>query len=204
MRKIKDDIIYWLQCNYIENYTVNDDLTVDVKGDVHLTGKTLGEIPIQFGVINGTFYCGANSLTSLKGSPHTVVGNFNCGNNLLTSLEYSPNSIGGSFTFYDNKLINLDYLPLFIGGSISCCNNPIESIQKNRNNLNHVQGNFVHDYDLETGQPIIELQQYYVDKNFREMKVCLSRAELKAILDSNHLCDTLASESKPAKNKNKI
>lgn len=52
----------------IKDYKINNDLTVDVVGDVNLSGKGLTEIPVKFGVITGSFYCSNNQLTSLKGA----------------------------------------------------------------------------------------------------------------------------------------
>jgi hypothetical protein len=68
----------WLDEMEIENYIINDDLTVDVNDDVNLVNKNLSYIPIKFGVINGGFYCSKNNLISLVGSPNIVKGNFYC------------------------------------------------------------------------------------------------------------------------------
>ena len=61
----RQEIKFWLNYHRIENYTINDDLTVDVVGDVDLIRMELTEIPFQFGVIKGSFYCYKNKLTSL-------------------------------------------------------------------------------------------------------------------------------------------
>lgn len=68
MYNIKDDIIEWLNDYCIENYTINDDLTVDVNEYICLQYTNISLLPIQFGVINNSFYCRNNSnLKSLKG-----------------------------------------------------------------------------------------------------------------------------------------
>ena len=61
----------WLDDMDIENYTINDDLTIDVDGDgdVNLNNKKLEKIPVKFKSIGGYFDCYNNKLTSLKGSP---------------------------------------------------------------------------------------------------------------------------------------
>ena len=38
----------WLKFYSIKNYTINEDLSVDVNGNVDLTGLVLSYIPIKF------------------------------------------------------------------------------------------------------------------------------------------------------------
>jgi hypothetical protein len=78
----------------IENYTINDDGTIDVDGNVYLSFNDLTELPLRFNKVTGDFFCTNNQLTSLKGSPKWISGNFNCGYNNLTSLEFSPKYVG--------------------------------------------------------------------------------------------------------------
>lgn len=40
----------------IKKYTINDDLTVDVDGDVDISYKNLVKIPINFGIVSGNFF----------------------------------------------------------------------------------------------------------------------------------------------------
>ena len=88
----------------IENYTINDDGTIDVNGDVNLWIKGLTELPLTFNKVTGYFNCGYNNLTSLKGCPRWIGGNFDCGNNRLASLEFSPDYVGGHFWCEWNRL----------------------------------------------------------------------------------------------------
>jgi hypothetical protein len=88
----------------IENYTINDDGTIDVDGDVNFHHNELTELPIRFNKVTGYFDCGYNRLTTLKGSPKWVGGDFDCYNNQLTSLEFSPEYVGGDFYCAVNKL----------------------------------------------------------------------------------------------------
>jgi hypothetical protein len=96
----------------IENYTINDDYSIDVDGDVYLRNITLNKIPLKFNRVSGYFYCDINKLTSLLGCPEWVGGDFYCSKNNLTSLEFCPEYVGGYFDCYDNKLTSLEYLPL--------------------------------------------------------------------------------------------
>jgi hypothetical protein len=99
----------------IENYTVNDDGSIDVNGDVNLSWYKLTELPLSFNKVTGDFYCSHNVLTSLKGSPKWVGGYFDCYNNQLTSLEFSPEYVGTNFYCYNNDLTD-NYCESEIGG----------------------------------------------------------------------------------------
>ena len=94
----------WLDEMGIENYTINDDLTVDVKGNVRIFHQSLTEIPIQFGVVDGNFYCDYNNLTSLKGCPRYVTKVYNADHNKINTLKYVPEEIGWSFSIENNPL----------------------------------------------------------------------------------------------------
>ena len=41
----------------IENYTINDDGTIDVNGYVNLYNKNLTKLPLKFRNVTGDFYC---------------------------------------------------------------------------------------------------------------------------------------------------
>ena len=100
----------------IENYTINNDGSIDVNGDVDLSRFELTELPLRFNKVTGNFHCGYNNLTSLKGSPGWVGGYFICSRNELTSLEFSPDYVGGWFGCGMNKLTD-NYCDTEIGGS---------------------------------------------------------------------------------------
>jgi hypothetical protein len=60
----------------IENWTINSDGLVDVEGYVDLSRSGLTKIPINFGRVEGNFYCPNNGLTTLKGASREVGGLF--------------------------------------------------------------------------------------------------------------------------------
>ena len=100
-------------------YTINDDGSIDVDGNVTLSSKKLTKIPFNFGKVSGNVYCHNNQLTTLKGAPNNVGGCFDCTDNKLTSLKGAPNTVGGSFYCYDNP--NLPYSELFkIVDNVKC------------------------------------------------------------------------------------
>ncbi len=99
----------------IENYTINPDGSIDVNGDVDLSGFGLTQLPLRFNRVTGYFNCSYNNLTSLKGCPRWVGGYFSCSHNQLTSLEFSPDYVGDNFWCDDNDLID-NYCGTEIGG----------------------------------------------------------------------------------------
>ena len=100
----------------IENYTVNDDGSIDVDGDVNLYNKGFVELPLTFNKVTGWFDCGRNNLTSLKGCPRWIGGGFSCRSNNLTSLEFSPDYVGSNFWCRYNNLTD-NYCDTEIGGN---------------------------------------------------------------------------------------
>jgi len=68
-------------------YTLNEDGSIDVKGDVDLIRQNLNKIPFKFNKVNGNFWCSLNYLKSLKGSPKKVGKIFNCWDNKVQFTE---------------------------------------------------------------------------------------------------------------------
>lgn len=60
----------------ITNYSINDDLSVDVDGNVYISNKNLTEIPIKFNYIKRNFSCYSNKLTTLEFCPQSIGGDF--------------------------------------------------------------------------------------------------------------------------------
>jgi hypothetical protein len=96
----------WLDEMEVENYTINDDLSINVKGNVYLQRKDLFEFPmfIKFNRVQGYFACAYNNLTSLKGCPNIVDSWFSCAYNNLSSLDECSKSVGGDFYCHNNKI----------------------------------------------------------------------------------------------------
>jgi len=107
----REEVIQVCKRYDIKNYTINDDLSIDVDGNVNLTSNGLEYLPLKFNYVGGGFSCSNNRLKTLEGGPQTVNGNFYCNNNKLESLEGSPQTVGGYFYCTDNKLKDLEYFP---------------------------------------------------------------------------------------------
>lgn len=121
--QIVDLLIQW----GIKNFTVNDDLTVDVDGDVSLKSsfeiKKARKFIFKWGVIKGDFNCNMCMLMSLKGAPDEVWGDFICSANKFQTLEYSPKIVKGDYICYNNRsLRSLQGCTQKIPGTFDCSN----------------------------------------------------------------------------------
>ncbi|MCK9477050.1 MAG: hypothetical protein M0R46_14080 [Candidatus Muirbacterium halophilum] len=113
----------------ITNYTINDDGSIDVDGDVNLKRKYLRVLPLKFRKVSGDFECSSNQLISLEGTPKSVGGNFYCSSNQLTTLEGAPQRVGGVFSCSSNQLTSLEGAPQSVGGEFSCSSNQLTSLE---------------------------------------------------------------------------
>jgi hypothetical protein len=112
----------------IENYTINEDESIDVEGNVYLNNKGLTKIPLNFNRVSG-FSCDDNQLTNLEGAPKEVDGSFSCRNNQLTSLEGAPQEVDGYFSCRNNKLTTLKGGPQEVGGDFDCAYSQLTSLE---------------------------------------------------------------------------
>jgi len=114
-QNINDIDIKLLKWCVVGTYNINDDGSIDVKGNVNIHKSkyinNLTKIPFKFGKVFGNFWCSSNILTDLENSPNYIEGHFGCDNNELTSLDLFPIYVGGDFycTYNDD----LPYSELF-------------------------------------------------------------------------------------------
>jgi hypothetical protein len=114
----------------ISNYTINDDGSIDVDGNVNLSHKRFKKLPLNFRTVSKTFWADFNKLTSIDGSPKSVT-NYFCDNNRLTSLVGCPQLIKGNLMCSYNEIETFDGLNFIeIGKEFDCYGNPIWSIWK--------------------------------------------------------------------------
>ena len=103
----------WLDEMGVENYVINDDLSIDSHKDVNLSNRQLINFPnfIQFGHVDGEFICSHNRLVSLKGCPYYVGEGFYCHDNRLTSLEHCPSEVQYGFNCRENAVkFSIEYV----------------------------------------------------------------------------------------------
>lgn len=63
----------------IYSYIINDDLTVNINGNISLANYKFSHFPVKFGTVSGNFNCSDNSsLLSLEGAPTSLTGSFIC------------------------------------------------------------------------------------------------------------------------------
>lgn len=135
----KEEIVQWLTSvrsstknRSFTGCTINDDLTVDVKGDVAFRRIGLtksGKLPVRFGKVDGGVWVSQKGFKSLEGFPTYVGYNFDCSDNQLTSLEGCPTSVGGDFDCSNNKLTSLVGGPATVGRYFYCGNNKLTSLE---------------------------------------------------------------------------
>ena len=125
----------WLDEHRIINYTINDDLTIDVNGYVDLRHYKEKQLPdyIQFGKVTWHFYIlNCPNLTSLKGCPKEVSGDFDCFLcPKLESLKGTPQKVGRNFNCCDcSSLTSLKGCPQEVRGGFDCSECPeLESLE---------------------------------------------------------------------------
>jgi hypothetical protein len=120
----------WLDEMKIEDYIINDDMTIDVNGNLNLWKSGLdGNLPeyIQFHSISGYFDISNCNLTTLQGCPKYIGFYFSCGVNKIKSLKGGPeeifcrkhweNSYGYSAS-NNHFLVSLEGLPKKIAGNL--------------------------------------------------------------------------------------
>lgn len=165
MLKIKEKIKEWLMNQGIFNFTLNKDLSVDVKESVEIIFKNLQSLPVQFNIIEGDFNCSNNRLITLKGCPKKVYGTFSCNNNQLKTLEFGPEYVDDCFLCNDNKLKDLKYSPTFVGNQYSCDDNKITTLEDIYNIT--IRGEFTYfgnDLPFKESLSLEEIRKYYVQE----------------------------------------
>ena len=114
----------WLDEHKITNYTINNDLTIDVEGTVDLNGYTDKKLPdyIQFGKTVNFYFENSPKLESLEGCPKEVGWNFYCFQcPKLESLKGAPQKIGGDFWCNNcSNLKSLEGCPKYVGEGFWC------------------------------------------------------------------------------------
>jgi len=141
----KNELIEFLDSWGI-NYTINDDLVIDVDGDVMFydidkssSFKPIvkGKLTLKFGKVTGNFRCTHRSLTSLEGTPRMVGGGFVCNNNKITSLVGGPEEVGW-LECQNTYIINLVGAPKTTSGNFDVSDNKrLENLEGSPVNVNN-------------------------------------------------------------------
>lgn len=129
LKRAKSKIANKLDLLNINNYTINNDLSVDVNDVVVLAHMNLTEIPVKFNRITKSFLCQHNKLKTLKNAPEYVGGDFNCSSNQIKELTHSPRIVKGHFSCSKNKIENLKGISNEIGGRLDATSNKINTLE---------------------------------------------------------------------------
>ena len=164
-----DEEIHELCRKYnIENYTINEDKSIDVDGNVDLYYKNLTKLPLNFRNVSGGFGCSLNNLETLEGAPETVGSYFSCGDNNLETLKGSPRRVGGDFECGGNKnLMSLEGITPTIHGNLYCLNTPVYYFWYNfLNKDKSLIDSFVEEWDvIHEDTVIIEVLEGWMEDN---------------------------------------
>lgn len=151
-------------CDFLDirNYTINNDGTVDVNGNlnIYLTRDKVkkGEqhnILINFNKINGDVdinlqwrKAGRAGQGQLPFTFNEVTGNFHANHNMLETLIGCPKKVGGCFDVRSNRLHTLEGSPETVGGYFCAIGNSLHDL---KGAPKYVGGNFdVSDNGLKT------------------------------------------------------
>lgn len=110
-------IKYFLNTNYITNYTIEEDGTVNVNGNVVLDnlGSKFPELPVQFGEVTGDFTTIDVAFRSFKGFPKKVGGHFVIKKQIsVQDYTGAPTHIGGMGLMKAVKAQSLQGFPEYI------------------------------------------------------------------------------------------
>jgi len=133
--------------------TIDNNGLVSSKSYVEFNDKTkVGKFPVKFFHV-GEFWCADSGLTSLQGSPESVVDSFTCSRNQLTSLEGGPQKVGGSFYCSRNQLTSLNGCAQIIGKSFSCTNNNLTSLEGGPKSVGEIYNCFMNPLATLKGLP---------------------------------------------------
>jgi hypothetical protein len=124
----KEEVDEFCKENDVKNYKINEDLTLDVNGNVNLSDKNLSVLPFKFRDVRGCFDCSHNNLFSLINAPRSVGGDFICSFNKLKDIIFAPQTIGGSFICSFNSIEKFDFLLPSIAKNLDFSNNELSSL----------------------------------------------------------------------------
>jgi hypothetical protein len=113
----------------IGKYTINEQGTIDVDGDVVIRYANLRRLPLRFGIVQGNFNCSGLKLFSLIGAPSYIFRSFICKENNLTSLKHGPKYVGTNYDCSENNLETLDGCAKEVGGNLLCNNNNLVNLK---------------------------------------------------------------------------
>lgn len=102
----------WLDDHEVTNYTINQDNTVDVAGNLILNGLRFKKLPVTFNKVDGNIYLASSLLESLEGLPSVVHGDLHLNATKLRTTKGMPSQINGSLDISGSEF------PSFVGSGL--------------------------------------------------------------------------------------
>lgn len=101
---------FLIDCGLLtDQFTIYDDLSVDVYGPINMSYKHLFKIPFKFNRTTSNFDCSFNNLSTLENSPKIVHGYFNCSYNFLKNLHGGPKHVSKGYNCSNNNLLDRNF-----------------------------------------------------------------------------------------------
>lgn len=163
-------ITKFLEENRVLRYTINDDLSVDVDGDVDISNnpisyyhndKSYNTIPCKFNNISGYFDCSHNQLSSFENFPNSVGSDLRADHNSFTSLDGFKTSVGDRLDITHNLIESVTNLNGMNLDNVDLSSNPIKHISSEVINMSNFE-----DISTFDNTPIYDLLNF-----FRQMRI---------------------------------
>lgn len=151
-KKLIDDIMIG---SGISKYTINEDHSINIDGNVALNSEQLiiqyminGSIKLN--IINGDFSCmlkgdlsnaslpkivygdfdiSFSDFKTLERCPEYVGGDYNCSYNELTTLKGCIKEVNGDFNCSMNELLTLEHAPYNVSGDVDISHNLLTNLK---------------------------------------------------------------------------
>lgn len=99
-------------------YYINDDLSVNVTGDVRFHKITWDCLPIKFNIVNGNFSIMSFSVTTMHNFPQFIGGSLMIEGSSIESLYGLPETIIDTFYAPDRELIKVENIKIISKSNI--------------------------------------------------------------------------------------
>jgi hypothetical protein len=139
----------------VYEYTLNDDMSLDVDGDVYIFNAGLTKMPFKLNTVGGSLLLYNNSLINMDGLPKTVNSTFNISRNKLDSMVGGPISVGESYHINGNNIRSFKGFPENYSEHmfISFVDNPVNDILSSVDVVMKSQGLDSYDGSQESSKP---------------------------------------------------
>ena len=167
--KTRKAIENWLEQNNIWRYDINDDMSVNIKGDLNMMAYMNEYLPFQFRKVEGSFtISGSPHLVNLKGSPDFVGKSFsaiNCPN--LRTPDFAPMHCGLDFRIHGSvkTFHNINSYVKHIGRVLTASNDTTNLL-----GILFIEG--IRHINIDDGGPIDSILNKYMKMPYKDLHKC--------------------------------